>query len=90
MRLVASAFDANDAGGGTHQTCGDLEQRRLAAAGRSDEDRNLAGAERQIHALNDRTSFVWHGSGAEASDVGELLQRRARCHGVRARSATAW
>src|SRR4051812_13837242 len=42
-----AAVHAKNAGGGTHQACGDLEQGRLAAARRSDENGNLAGAQRQ-------------------------------------------
>ena len=42
---------------------------------RSDENRNLAGAERQVHAVNDRASVVRPWFGAETSDVGHLPQR---------------
>src|SRR4051794_2991124 len=73
---LTSAFHANGAGAGTHQTCGDLEQRGLAAPWCSHEDRNLAGAERQIHVVNDGASFLRLGSEAKTSDVSKLLQRR--------------
>ena len=52
----APSFHADDAGGGAHQTCGDLEKGCLAGAGGSQQDRNLAASKRQIHALNDRTT----------------------------------